>query len=192
MFAFKIEILVPSFPHSTWRRRQVQAHKLCEIFRPWIRIMSKKNTMFFLGIVISYRKRDPLLYMKPGRLLFLDSVNDSNASLWAQCRELKVILVNSWHSKFSWSWGYKKETQNLIRSFPLESPKDQVLMTWSSNPKHIRAVCNQNTKPQQLYNSSIGSNGEVLLPHWASRLHSSIISSYSSHDAPCGMQYNIE
>jgi len=23
MFAFKIEILVPSFPHSTWRRRQV-------------------------------------------------------------------------------------------------------------------------------------------------------------------------
>jgi hypothetical protein len=147
--------------------------------------------MFFLGVVISYRKPDPLLYTKPCGVLLLDSVNDSNASLYTKYRELKVILVNSWPSKFSRSWGYKNENLKLI--FPLESPKDQVLMTWTSNPKHIRAVCNQKTKPQQLYNSSIGSNGEVLLPHRASRLHSSssIISSYSSHDAPCGMQYNV-
>jgi hypothetical protein len=148
--------------------------------------------MLFIGVVISYRKRDPLLYTKSCGVLLLDSVNDSNESLCAQYHELKVYLINSWPSKFSRSWGYKNETLKLIPSFPSESPKDQVLMTWSSNPKHIRAVCNQNTISQQLYSSSIGSNGEVLLPHWVSRLHSSIISSYSSHDAPCGMQYNVE
>ena len=51
--------------------------------------------MFFLGVVISYRKRDPGLYTKPCSVLLLDSVNDSNASLCAQYLELKVILVNS-------------------------------------------------------------------------------------------------